>query len=328
MPRLALVVKRDSACYDEPMSKKKPRGWLSRHFKAKTGPVAWRGYALVRVIFAAIQIVPIEWNLRLARVLARGWRFLMPRHYHRAVDHLRAVYGETKTDTEIRRIALACLESTAMFAVETICLPRRINQFTWNRYIKTVNFNEAIGVILQGRGAILLTGHYGSFELMGHLAACIGLEIVSIMRPLDNAYLNRYLVESRAANGQTLLDKKGAMRFAESHLASGGLLAFIGDQDAGRKGVFVDFFGRPASTYKSIGLLAMQAELPIIVSYARRRGYTACYDPGVQRNIHPREWTGQDDPLRWITHEETSAIEAVVRVASEPYLRQHRLCER
>lgn len=302
----------------------KERSWLAKKLRERTGPVAWAGYALVRVIFAGMQIFPLEWNLWLARILSRVWRRVMPRHFQRAVTHLRLAYGDAKTDAEIRKIATACLASTAMFAVETVCLPRRINQFTWHKYIIPLRFQEALSVILQGRGAILLTGHYGSFELLGHLAACLGLEIVSVMRPLDNAYLNRYLVRSRAANGQALLDKKGAMAFAEGHLADGGLLAFIGDQDAGRKGVFVDFFGQPASTYKSIGLLAMQAKLPIIVAYARRHGHTPRYDAGVERIIYPHEWETQDDPLRWITQTYTSAIEAFVREAPEQYLWIHR----
>ena len=57
----------------------------------------------------------------------------------------------------------------------------------------------------------------------------------------------------------------GAAVTAEELTASGTLLGFIGDQDAGRKGLFVDFFGRPASTYKSIGLLAMRKRVPVIV---------------------------------------------------------------
>ena len=130
--------------------------------------------------------------------------------------------------------------------------------------------------------------------------------------------------KGKSANGQILVDKKGAAPVAEAHLSQGGLLAFIGDQDAGRKGVFVDFFGQPASTYKSIGLLAMQAELPIIVTYARRRGNTPVYDAGVQRVIYPREWAEQDDPLRWITQAYTSAIEDFVREAPEQYLWIHR----
>jgi len=307
------------------MSKtEQPRGWLSRQFKARTGPVAWAGYALVRIIFAVMQMFPIEWNLCTARLCARFWRRIMPRHYNRAVEHLRLAYGTSLSDDQIHHVAMRCLESTAMFAVEGICLPHRINAATWSTYIRTVNFEEALDIMLEGRGAVMVTGHYGSFELMGHLMACLGFEMVSVMRPLDNAYLNRYLVTSRRVNGQILLDKKGAMQHAEGYLQRGSLLGFIGDQDAGRKGVFVDFFGSPASTYKSIGLLAMQARLPIIVGYARRRGNHALYDVGVQRVIHPPEWEAQEDPLRWITQEYTSAIEAFVRDEPEQYLWIHR----
>jgi len=96
--------------------------------------------------------------------------------------------------------------------------------------------------------------------------------MTAVMRPLDSPYINKLLKNRRRFSGLKLLDKKGATIHAPEILQSGGALAFIADQNAGRKGVFVDFFGRKASTYKSIALLAMQFEVPVVVGCARRTG--------------------------------------------------------
>jgi KDO2-lipid IV(A) lauroyltransferase len=101
-------------------------------------------------------------------------------------------------------------------------------------------------------------------------------------------------------------------------------VSFIADQDAGRKGVFVDFFGRPASTYKSIALLAMQHEAPVVCVYARRLGEQFAFELGAERIIRPEEWRDRDDPLTWITQEYTAAIERTVRRNPEQYLWVHR----
>lgn len=292
--------------------------------KSTTGPVAWLIYIASRTVFAIMQCFPIDWNLRTAKLLARLWRLLSKRHFERAREHLRASVGHQLSESQLDAAAHRCLENVVMFAVEVVCLPRIVNQFTWPRFVRLVNFDDGLRVLLYGKGAILVTGHYGSFELTGHLLACLGFDVVAVMRPLDNTYLNRYLVASRRTHGLRLLDKKGAMTEAEQLLDDGYLLGFIGDQDAGRKGMFVDFFGQPASTYKSIGLLAMAKEVPIIVGYVRRLEDASRYDLGVQRIIYPHEWAERPDPLRWITQEYTAAIEAFVRDAPEQYLWIHR----
>lgn len=290
----------------------------------KTGVLAWLQYVAIRGALTVMQMFPLEWNLATARVLARWWMRLWPRHRDRAQAHLATSLGDTYTPDEIRALAERSLESLVMFAVESICMPRLINQFTWPQYFRLLNFEKVLDLMIKGKGLILVTGHYGSFELTGHLVASLGFRIAAVMRPLDNVYLNRMLVETRRIHGLTLLDKKGAMAAAESMLQDAWMLGFIGDQDAGRKGLFVDFFGRPASTYKSIGLLAMSTERPIAVGYVRRRGNRASYEVGTTRLIMPKEWADRSDPLHWITQEFTSAIEAIVREDPTQYLWIHR----
>ncbi len=295
-----------------------------RRMKRKSGPRAWLFYIAIRSVFAVLQIFPIDWNLTTARWLARMWPRIMPRHRNRAIKHLTAALGRTYTPSQISNLADRCLESVTMFAVEVICLPRLITAFTWSRYIQLHNFDEALRLILSGKGVILVTGHFGSFEVAGHLLASLDFDVVAVMRPLDNVYFNRFLVQSRRTHGLTVLDKKGATAGAEKALEDGKLLVFIGDQDAGRKGLLVDFFDQPASTYKSIGLLAMTTGCPIVVGYARRCGNVARYEVGVRRIIHPHEWESQDAPLHWITQTYTTAIEEMVRDAPEQYLWIHR----
>lgn len=107
-------------------------------------------------------------------------------------------------------------------------------------------------------------------------------------------------------------------------LRTGGVLSFLADQDAGQRGLFVEFFGRPASTHKAIALLALEHRAPVVVGYARRMGPGFRYEVGCADVIDPDEWTGTADDARLLTQRYTSAIERIVRRDPEQYLWLHR----
>ncbi|NOS99812.1 MAG: lysophospholipid acyltransferase family protein [Phycisphaerales bacterium] len=292
--------------------------------KRRSGLVAYLAYLAVRIGAFILQMFPLEANLRTMRFFG-GWccrldrrrRTIARENLHRSLPEL--------SNERLDAVTLRCFQHFAMlFGVELLCGFRAIDEWTWPRHVRLVNLQETVKLLLRRRGAILLTGHYGNFELTAYMLAALGFDAVAVMRPLDNVYLNRFLVATRGARGLKLLDKFGATTEAEDVLRRGGALGFVADQDAGRKGVFVDFFGRPASTYKSIALLAMTCDVPIVVGYARRIGDGFHYDLGVERIIQPEEWRGRDDPLTWITQEYTRAIESFVRAAPEQYLWLHR----
>lgn len=302
----------------------KRSGLIRRCLKAGTGPIAWTMYAAFRVLIAVVQMLPIDSLAPLGRGLARIWKRVSPRHRNLAIEHLERALGDEYSREDIERIADESLANIATFAMETACAPRVLRASTWPRYLSAVGFEETLELLVAGRGVILVTGHYGSFELPGYLLAGLGFETHAVMRPIDNAYINRFMVDSRRASGLHLLDKKGAMTRARSILERGCALAFIADQSAGRKGIFVDFFGRPASTYKSIGLLAMATDSPIAVGYSRRMGDAFRFEVGINRLIRPAEWANLEHPLRWITQEFSKAMEDFIRVDPGQYWWIHR----
>lgn len=281
-------------------------------------------YVGVRLVGTFLGMFPIDANLRTARWMGWAWYRLMRRHRERAFEHLRLAYGDALTDRQREAMALASMQQMTMMAIEALFTPRLINEWTWPRHVRLNNIGPAADVLLSRKGAILVTGHYGNWELLGFALAALGFPTVAVMRPLDNPWLNRYVMDVRARRGLQLLYKKGASRSAGDILAAGGTLGFIADQNAGRKGLFVDFFGRKASTYKSIGLLAIEYQVPIVVGYARRTSERFEYEVGCNRIIQPAEWAGREDELGWITQEYTRAIEEFIREAPEQYLWIHR----
>jgi KDO2-lipid IV(A) lauroyltransferase len=282
-------------------------------------------YIALRLWVVVIGCFPIDMNLRTARLMGRIWWALFKRHRDRAMDNLRPALGDRYDERQLRRIARRSFEHFAqLYLVELVLSPRVITEWSWARHVELDQLGPALRELLLGRGALLLTGHFGNYELLGYTICRLGIPLTAIMRPVDNPLINRYLVAARAAGGLTLLYKKGVSAVAGDVIDRGGGLCFIADQDAGRKGLFVDFFGRRASTYKSIGLLALAKRVPVIVGYAVRvrRGFH--YRIAVERIIRPEEWEPQADPLRWITQAFSSALEAAIRRAPEQYLWVHR----
>lgn len=279
----------------------------------------------MRLWALVINCFPIETNLRTARMMGRIWWLIMKRHRDRAMDNLRPALGDCYNERELRDIARRSFEHFAqLYLVEQMMTQRLINPHSWSRHVTLDNLGPALSELFKDRGAIMLTAHFGNYELLGYTIARLGLPISAVMRPLDNPLLNEFLLDSREAGGLTLLYKKGASRAAVDVLEAGGTLCFISDQDAGRKGVFVDFFNRPASWYKSIGLLAMNHNVPLVVGQAVRTRPGFHYRIEVECIIQPEDWRDQDDPLLWITRTFANAIESAIRRHPEQYLWMHR----
>ncbi len=292
--------------------------------KKKPNPVTdYVVYLLLRTVAVFLQLMETDRSVRFARYLGGGLYQIYGRGRKRAVKQLRESYPDKK-QIWIETTARRSFEHIVMLAFDVLRTARLIRPSTWHKYIELGDFSEILRLILEGKGVIMVTGHYGNFEVLGYAMATFGLESYSIARPIDNKYINKYLMSVRQRQGQVIIDKKGATEQMLNILASGATLSFIADQNAGRKGAFVDFFGRKASTYKSIALLAMEYDLPIIVGYCRRIDDRYKFQIGVDQIIKPAQWKDKDNPLLWITAEYTAAIEHFVRQDPEQYWWVHR----
>lgn len=294
------------------------------HKKRKNNIVLdWLFYAALRLLVLVLFLFPVEINLKTACFLGRLlWKYYT-RGRQRALDNLRASFPD-KDEDWIHRTGRRSFEHIAMLAVDVLFTPKLIRRDNWREYSIHKNTELVKWMMQEHKGLLMVTGHYGNFEIIGYMMALFGFDIYSVARPLDNKFINDYLYGVRRRAGQKIIDKKGASGMMNNIISDGATLCFIADQDAGKKGLFVDFFGRPASTYKSIGLLAITSNLPIVVGCARRIDNRFFFEMSSNRIIMPQEWLDKDDPLKWVTAEYTKAIEDFIRKDPTQYWWLHR----
>jgi KDO2-lipid IV(A) lauroyltransferase len=281
-------------------------------------------YIGLRTVSMLLHSFPVDDNLRTARWLGDAMFAVDRKHRDRALGNLRRSFPDMPEPVR-RRVARRSMQQLFMLFIEILFTTRLVRIDTWVDYCELDNFRETLNLLLEpGKGVIMLTGHYGNWEILGYMLATLGFETTSIARPLDNPYVNEWIMGIRERRGQKIIDKKGATDEVTAVLDRGGAVGFIADQNAGPKGIFVDFFGRKASTYKSIGLLAMQYKVPVVIGYARRIGDRFRFRIAAQDVIFPKDWENEPDPLRYITQRYTKGIEDFVVGDPGQYLWVHR----
>jgi KDO2-lipid IV(A) lauroyltransferase len=140
--------------------------------------------------------------------------------------------------------------------------PRLITDDGWGDHLRLGNLDESVRHLLRGRACLLVTGHCGNWELLGYILAVLGFDMHAVYRAIDFRALDSWLQQTRARRGLVLVDKFGIARELPRLLERGAPVGFVADQNGGDRGLFVPFFDRLASSYKSIGLAAIRANAP------------------------------------------------------------------
>ena len=221
-------------------------------------------YFAVRVVLSVIQAVRIETCDVACRWLAFVVADLLKIRGRIVEENLRHAFPE-KTDAERKQIARGMWHHLLLMVCEIGHLGRKIHLTNWRKYVSIPNKVEWIQAVGIFGPKVCVTGHFGNFEALGHVSNFFGIRTYTVVRTLDNPYLDRLVADFRQFMGQRLLPKNDSAGQADEVLQTGGLLALLGDQHAGKKGCIVDFLGRPASCHKALALFALLNRAPLMV---------------------------------------------------------------
>lgn len=180
---------------------------------------------------------------------------------------------------------------------------------------------ELRAALAGGGGVVLFAGHFGNWEMAGAALAAHGVPLVVVMQRQRNLLVDRMINEWRSHAGVAVIERSRAARQGIRTLRQGKVLGFVADQDARRAGVFVPFFGRPASTHRGPAILALRSGAPVFMLVAARTGDR--YEVGLEPVEVSREGE-TDEVVQRITAAATARLEAAIRQHPEQYLWLHK----
>ena len=290
--------------------------------KTKRAVRHWAVYAGVVVIVSVLQAIPRRWGIALSRTLIRIYYASSRFHRKNTIHHLTLALGREKSGTEIRRLSREVFLHFATVGVDALRIPVYVRQGI-DGLITTRNVHFLDQARDDGKGYILLTGHFGNWELMGAWVAQKKYHPHVVGAAFSNAKVNQLIVDTRNQAGYVNIERGSATRGIVKALRNGYPVALLIDQDTRVKGVFVDFFGMKAHTPIGPAYLAGAFDVPIIPLVMRLKEDLTyeieCFEP--IRHVH----TGDRERDMIATTQKCSDIyERIIRRHPEQWVWMHR----
>src|SRR5713226_3815777 len=277
------------------------------------GPVKARiEYTGITAVTAALRAMPLERAVRAGARLG-GWAMNFDRPNRPiALKNLEIAFPDMTPAARLN-ILRKMYRSWGRVLAEWTHLPElsRANVEQVGTYEGKENWDEAERRS-NGRGLFVLTGHYGNFELMQIAQSVYGYRLAIVHRALRNPLIDAAVCGARVRYGNRVIERKAGGSELLRMLRKNWMIAIALDLDV-RKGVFVDFFGMPASTTDGMARLAITTGAPVIPVFMVRQGETIHHKIKILPAIYAEKTRNREEAVREYTQRYTSTLEDMVR---------------
>lgn len=274
-------------------------------------------FRLLRLLSGAGRRIPLRLGRALGRRLGAVAWLVVRRERLKALRNVAIAFPDLD-EAARRRIIRGMFRHLGETLFEVLWLPN-LDRAAVGRTTELEGIDQIERALSAGRGLIVFTAHCGNWEWLAATVALCGYRVTALQRERDDRGLNDFIVGLRRHNGVETIDRGSASsgRDMLRALRSGGILAFLIDQNIRGETEKVTFFGQPALTPTGPARLAIRAGVPVIAGFIERRA----------GRLHTHfseaiETSRDDDPLA-LTQLMTDAIEQQIRRAPEQWVWMH-----
>lgn len=218
-------------------------------------------YYPVRYLSKGLGLLPWRLGIMLSYLILRAVLACLPGRRKIADDNVAQAFPAFDASARrrvVRHSVFNLASGAVMFSKMT-----RLGRDEWNKLVRLEGFDYVREALSRGRGAIAFTAHYGCWEAMSVYVSRLTPAAI-VARPLDNPRLDELVSAVRAEGGGKIIAKRRALAEGLKALRENRLLGILIDQNFAPGILFVDFFGKPASTTPIVSLLARRAGCAVL----------------------------------------------------------------
>lgn len=280
-------------------------------------------YLFTRLALWVFRFLPLSWARGFGLALSEAGWWLLAQPRRTTLRNLRLSFPEWD-EKRVRATARSAYHQLGRNAGETLCLSR-LSRGWVERHVRFTGETEAAEKALHDkRGVVALVSHFGHWELQGAVWGLRGFNVAVVAFPQSNQQVDRLIEKNRNAGGMKVIytGHRGTVQLLD-HLRAGGLCGILADQNAGKDGLRLPFFGRDCSVAKSPAVLARKtgaALYPMFLVREKNGDFTHYVLPEIE--VDKTDDVGADveaTTRRWL-----AAQEAFIREHPDQYFWMHR----
>lgn len=281
-------------------------------------------YLLIRLALGLVDVLPVRVSEAVLFCVSYVCYYIGIGRRTVAIDNITmsGICSDRRTASRIGRKAFHHL---GLVVLESLRSSKILEGKDWRRHVDIRVSPELEKILLDpGQGLIMASGHYGSWEIAAQLMS-LAKPIAGVTRRMNNPYVDSLMQKRKPRERFFLIpkyDKTNTDRFLRV-LKDGHVLALMIDQHAIHGGMMIDFFGRPASTYRTVALLHLVTGVPLCFGYCRRTGRHR-YELVATGPFHYKPSGDKDADIRRILEDLNRELEKAIRDVPEQYLWAHR----
>jgi KDO2-lipid IV(A) lauroyltransferase len=289
--------------------------------KSNYGMKNYLEFIVFKFFVLLARLLPFKIVQRLGKLFGIFMFNFIPYRKKVALENLKKSFPE-KSDEEIRRILKLAYVNLGITFFEFMGFANlKISDF--DGFVKLENFDVVVEALKKGKGLILMSGHFGNWELSAIATGIkIGKPLNVIVKKQRNKFVDREINKWRCWFGNKVIPMEKAFRESLRILSEGGIVALLADQSAPKEGLYVNFLGRPASTFTGPAIMSIRTGAPIVVGFAIREenyGYRIVFE---KIDFTPSE--NEDENIIKLTQLHTSMLEKYIRLYPDHWLWFHR----